>query len=205
MAILLLFCIPLVFAAYVSQLEDNRKHLFVFFYGVLIAILFLAAEIFLFSETDRIIDSLRHYLFHSFLIDTAIPVCIVTIIAACLSGFNFLPVPSALFGLFTVKIYYHIFLTSAHLRIEPILLSIIVYIGTLFIFDALLRFCNDIAFSHFVAYLLCFTVFIGCLLLGFLGLGFRFFGENKTVYSCIFAGIAVTGIISHFTAHRGKM
>lgn len=204
MAVLLLFCLPLVFCAYAFQLEERNKHFFAFFTGITVTALFLLTVSSFFSKTDVYIGTLKSYLFYVFLTDTLIPVGIVIVIVLLLSRFNALTVPAALFGLFTVKIYQQLFLTSAHLRIMPIVFTMIVYTGALFILDAFLHFCSDATFHYGIVCILGFLLFMGVLLLGVFGLGLYYFGRNTVVYSSIFTGIAVIGTILHFAVHRGR-
>ena len=202
MAILLLFCIPLIFFSYVFQLEAKNKHIFMFFIGIATTTLFLLLLSFFFAQTDRYIDAVGRYFFYYFFIDTFIPLCVVLLVALLLSGFNVSTVPSALFGLFTVKIYQHLFLLSVHLRIMPIVLFIITYIGALFILDALLHFCEGITFYYFIAVFLSFLLFIGILILGIFGLGIQYFKGSQIIYCSILAGIIITGTLLHFVLYR---
>ena len=110
-----------------------------FFVGIAAATLFSLVMSLFSRSADRAIDSLGSYFFYSFFVDTFIPLCVVLLIAVLLSGLNILTVPAALFGLFTVKIYQQLFLASAHIRIMPIVLCIILYASALFILDALLH------------------------------------------------------------------
>ena len=140
--------------------------------------------------------------FYYFFIDTFIPLCVVLLAALLLSGFNVSTVPSALFGLFTVKIYQQLFLASTHLRIIPIVLCIILYASALFILDALLHFCTDITFYYAVAYALCFLLYIGILILGTFALGLHYFKGNPLIYGSILAGLTLIGTVLHFILYR---
>ena len=202
MTVLLLLCLPLVFFSYAFQLEAKNKHIFMFFIGITTTMLFSLLISFFSSNTDRYIDTVGSYFFYAFFVDTLIPLCVVTAVALILSGFNMITTPAALFGLFTVKIYQQLFLTSTHLRSMPIILSIIMYAGSLFILDALLHFCADITFYYFIACTICFFLFIGIFMLGTFALGIYYFKGNQTVYSAILAGIAVIGTLLHFIGHR---
>ena len=202
MAVLLLLCIPLIFFSYAFQLEEKNKHIFLFFVGIAATTLFLLIVSFFSAKTDRYIGSLGSYFFYSFFVDTFIPFCIVLLIALIFSGFNVLPIPAALFGLFTVKIYQQLFLASTHLRIMPIVLCIILYASALFILDALLHFCTDITFYYIVACTLCFLLFIGILILGTFALGLHYFKGNPIIYGSILAGIALIGTVLHFILYR---
>ncbi|EPF30002.1 hypothetical protein C5N99_00075 [Treponema medium] len=202
MAVLLLLCIPLIFFSYAFQLEEKNKHIFLFFVGSAATTLFLLIVSFFSAKTDRYIGSLGSYFFYSFFVDTFIPFCIVLLIALIFSGFNVLPIPAALFGLFTVKIYQQLFLASTHLRIMPIVLCIILYASALFILDALLHFCTDITFYYTVACTLCFLLFIGILILGTFALGLHYFKGNPIIYGSILAGIALIGTVLHFILYR---
>ena len=202
MAVLLLFCLPLIFFAYAFQLEARNKHIFIFFIGIAATALFLLTVSFFSAKTDRYIGSLGSYFFYSFFINTFIPLCIVLLIALIFSGFNTLTMTAALFGFFTVKIYEQLFLASAHLHITPIVLSIIMYAGALFILDALLHFCADITFYYAIACALCFLLFIGILILGTFALGLRYFKGNPIVYGSILAGITLIGMGLHFILYR---
>lgn len=202
MAVLLLFCLPLIFFSYAFQLEEKNKHIFMFFVGIAAATLFLLIEPFFYAKTDGSIDSLGSYFFHSFFVDTFIPFCVVLLIALIFSGFNALPIPAALFGLFTVKIYQQLFLASTHLRIIPIVLCIILYASALFILDALLHFCTDITFYYAVAYALCFLLYIGIIMLGTFALGLHYFKENPLIYGSILAGLTLIGTVLHFILYR---
>lgn len=173
-----------------------------FFVGIAAATLFLLIEPFFYAKTDRYIDSLGSYFFHSFFVDTFIPFCVVLLIALIFSGFNGLPIPAALFGLFTVKIYQQLFLASTHLRIIPIVLCIILYASALFILDALLHFCTDITFYYAVAYALCFLLYIGIIMLGTFALGLHYFKGNPLIYGSILAGLTLIGTVLHFILYR---
>ena len=202
MAVLLLFCLPLIFFSYAFQLEEKNKHIFIFFVGIAATTLFLLIVSFFSAKTDRYIGSLGSYFFYFFFVDTFIPFCIVLLIALIFSGFNVLPIPAALFGLFTVKRYQQLFLASTHLRIMPIVLCIILYASALFILDALLHFCTDITFYYAVACTLCFLLFIGILILGTFALGLHYFKENPIIYGSILAGITLIGTVLHFILYR---
>lgn len=202
MAVLLLFCLPLIFFSYMFQLEAKNKHIFIFFIGIATTTLFLLLTSFFPAETDRYINTLGSYFFYFFFIDTLIPLCLVVLIALLLSGFSASTIPSALFGLFTVKIYRQLFLASPHLHIMPIALCIIMYAEALFILDALLHFCDSVTFYYFIAVSLCFLLFIGILALGTFGLGVQYFKGSRIVYNSILAGITVIGTILHFIVHR---
>ena len=202
MAVLLLFCLPLIFFSYAFQLEEKNKHIFMFFIGITAATLFLLIVSFFSARVDRYIGSLGSYFFYSFFVDTFIPFCIVLLIALIFSGFNVLPVPAALFGLFTVKIYQQLFLASTHLRIIPIVLCIILYASALFILDALLHFCTDITFYYAVACVLCFLLYIGILILGTFALGLHYFKGNPLIYGSILAGLTFIGAVLHFILYR---
>ena len=204
MAVLLLLCIPLIFFSYAFQLEEKNKHIFIFFVGIAATTLFLLIVSFFSAKTDRYIGSLGSYFFYFFFVDTFIPFCIVLLIALIFSGFNVLPIPAALFGLFTVKIYQQLFLASTHLRIMPIVLCIILYASALFILDALLHFCTDITFYYAVACTLCFLLFIGILILGTFALGLHYFKENPIIYGSILAGINLIGTVLHFILYRQR-
>ena len=173
-----------------------------FFVGIAAATLFLLIEPFFYAKTDGSIDSLGSYFFHSFFVDTFIPFCVVLLIALIFSGFNALPIPAALFGLFTVKIYQQLFLASTHLRIIPIVLCIILYASALFILDALLHFCTDITFYYAVAYTLCFPLYIGIIMLGTFALGLHYFKGNPLIYDSILAGLTLIGTVLHFIRYR---
>ncbi|MGI5090296.1 hypothetical protein ABK01_05975 [Treponema sp. OMZ 305] len=202
MAVLLLFCIPLIFFSYAFQLEEKNKHIFMFFVGIAATTLFLLIVSFFSAKTDRYIGSLGSYFFYSFFVDTFIPFCIVLLIALIFSGFNVLPIPAALFGLFTVKIYQQLFLASTHLRIMPIVLCIILYTSALFILDALLHFCAEITFYYAVACTLCFLLFMGILMLGTFALGLYYFKGDPIIYGSILAGLALIGTVLHFILYR---
>lgn len=204
MAVLLLLCIPLIFFSYAFRLEEKNKHIFIFFVGIAATTLFLLIVSFFSAKTDRYIGSLGSYFFYFFFVDTFIPFCIVLLIALIFSGFNVLPIPAALFGLFTVKIYQQLFLASTHLRIMPIVLCIILYASALFILDALLYFCTDITFYYAVACTLCFLLFIGILILGTFALGLHYFKENPIIYGSILAGITLIGTVLHFILYRQR-
>jgi len=204
MAVLLLLCIPLIFFSYAFRLEEKNKHIFMFFVGIAATTLFLLIVSFFSAKTDRYIGSLGSYFFYFFFVDTFIPFCIVLLIALIFSGFNVLPIPAALFGLFTVKIYQQLFLASTHLRIMPIVLCIILYASALFILDALLHFCTDITFYYAVACTLCFLLFIGILILGTFALGLHYFKENPIIYGSILAGITLIGTVLHFILYRQR-
>ena len=175
-----------------------------FFVGIAATTLFLLIVSFFSAKTDRYIGSLGSYFFYFFFVDTFIPFCIVLLIALIFSGFNVLPIPAALFGLFTVKIYQQLFLASTHLRIMPIVLCIILYASALFVLDALLHFCTDITFYYTVACTLCFLLFIGILILGTFALGLHYFKENPIIYGSILAGITLIGTVLHFILYRQK-
>lgn len=202
MAVLLLFCLPLIFFSYVFQLEEKNKHIFIFFIGITTTALFFLLVSFFSAKTDRYIDPLGNFFFYAFVLDTFIPLCIVLLIALLFSGFNVSTMPAALFGLFTVKIYQQLLLTSAHPHIMPIVLCMIMYAGALFILDALLHFCAGITFYYFIAVSLCFLLFIGILVLGAFALDSYYFRGNPVAYSVILAGIAVPGTLVHFILYR---
>lgn len=202
MAVLLLLCIPLIFFSYAFQLEEKNKHIFMFFVGIAATTLFLLIVSFFSAKTDRYIGSLGSYFFYSFFVDTFIPFCVVLLIALIFSGFNVLPIPAALFGLFTVKIYQQLFLASTHLRIMPIVLCIILYASALFILDALLHFCTDITFYYAVACTLCFLLFMGILILGTFALGLHYFKGDPIIYGSILAGLSLIGTVLHFILYR---
>ena len=202
MAVLLLFCLPLIFFSYTFQLEEKNKHIFMFFVGIGAATLFLLIISFFPAKTDRYIGSLGSYFFYSFFVDTLIPFCIVVLIALIFSGFNVLATSAALFGLFTVKIYQQLFLTSTHLRIMPIVLCIVMYTGALFILDALLHFADNITFYYPIVCVLCFLLFIGVLMLGSLALGLNYFKEKPMIHGSILIGIALIGMVLHFIVYR---
>ena len=184
MAILLLFCLPLVFFSYVYQLEEKNKHIVLFVVGIAATTLFLLIVSFFSANTDHYIDSLGNYFFYFF------------------SGFYVLTTPAALFGFFTVKIYQQLFLASTHLHIMPIVLYIVMYAGALFILDALLHFSENITFYPFIAYALCFILFIGILMLGTLALGLNYFKGNPLIYNSILTGIVLIGMVLHFIIYR---
>lgn len=173
-----------------------------FFVGIAATTLFWLAVSFFSAKTDRYIGSVGNYFFYSFFIDTFIPFCIVLLIALICSGFTILPITAALFGLFTVKIYRQLFLTSTHLRIMPIVLCIIMYTSALFILDALLHFCADIAFPYVIACILSFFLFIGSLISGTIALGLHYFKENPIIYGSILVGLTLTGTALHFIIYR---
>ena len=175
-----------------------------FFIGIATTTLFLLLVSFFSVKTDRYIDTLGSYFFYSLFTDTFIPLCVVLLIALLLSGFNVSTMPAALFGLFTVKIYQQLFLSSTHLRIMPIVLYIIMYAGALFILDALLHFCVGMTFYYSIASILCFLLFIGILVLGAFSLGLHYFKGNRTVYYSILATIALIGAILHFIVYRHR-
>ena len=202
MAVLLLFCIPLVFFSYSFQLEEKNKHIFMFFVGIAATTLFSLVVSFFSAKTDHYIGSLGSYFFYFFFVDTFIPFCIVLLIALIFSGFNASVPPAALFVLFTVKIYQQLFLASTHLRITPIVLSIILYVSALFILDALLRFCADVTFYYAIACALVFLLFIGILILGTFALGFYYFKGTQIIYGSILTGIALIGTVLHFIIYR---
>jgi hypothetical protein len=202
MTVLLLLCIPLIFFSYASQLEEKNKHIFMFFVGIAATTLFLLVVSFFSAKTDRYIGSLGGYFFYFFFVDTFIPFCVVLLTALIFSGFSILPIPAALFGLFTVKIYQQLFLASTHLRIMPVILCIIMYASALFILDALLHFCTEITFYYVVAGSLCFLLFIGVLILGTFALGLYYFKGNPLTYGAILAGIALIGTVLHFIIYR---
>jgi hypothetical protein len=202
MAVLLLFCIPIIFFSYAFQLEEKKKHIFMFFVGIAAATLFSLVMSLFSRSADRVIDSLGSYFFYSFFVDTFIPLCVVLLIAVLLSGLNILTVPAALFGLFTVKIYQQLFLASAHIRIMPIVLCIILYASALFILDALLHLSADITFYYAVACTLCIFLFMGILILGTFALGLQYFKGNPFIYGSILAGIALIGVVLHFVVYR---
>ena len=204
MVVLLLFCIPLIFFSYAFQLEEKNKHIFMFFVGVATMSLFLLAISFFSAKTARSVGSLGGYFFYFFFVDTFIPFCIVLLIALIFSGFSILPIPAAMFGLFTVKIYQQLFLASAHPRIMPIILCIIMYVSALFILDALLHFCNDITFYYIIACIFCFLLFIGLLMLGTLAIGLHYFKGNPIIYGAILIGMSVIGTILHVIIYRRR-
>lgn len=173
-----------------------------FFIGIAVTMLFLLLLSFFSAKTDHYIGSLGGYLFYFFFVDTFIPFCIVLLISLIFSGFNVLPTTAALFGLFTVKIYQQLFFASTHLRIMPIVLCIIIYVGALFILDALLHFCDEITFSYVIACVLCFFLFIGILILGNFALGLHYFKGDPMIYGSILTGIAVIGTVLHFITYR---
>ena len=94
------------------------------------------------------------------------------------------------------------FLASTHLRITPIVLSIILYVSALFILDALLRFCADVTFYYAIACALVFLLFIGILILGTFALGFYYFKGTQIIYGSILTGIALIGTVLHFIIYR---
>ena len=202
MAILLLFCLPLVFFSYVYQLEEKNKHIVLFVVGIAATTLFLLIVSFFSANTDHYIDSLGNYFFYFFFVETFIPFCIVLLLALIFSGFYVLTTPAALFGFFTVKIYQQLFLASTHLHITPIVLYIVMYAGALFILDALLHFSENITFYPFIAYALCFILFIGILMLGTLALGLNYFKGNPLIYNSILTGIVLIGMVLHFIMYR---
>ena len=202
MAVLLLFCLPLVFFSYAFQLEEKNKHIFMFVVGIAATTLFLLTVSFFSVNTDRYIASLGNYFFYSFFIDTFIPFCIVLLVALIFSGFNVLSIPAALFGLFVVKIYQQLFLASTHLHVMPIVLCIITYASTLLILDALLHFCADITFSYTIVCILCFFLFISTLMLGIFALGLHYFKGNPMIYGSILAGLPLFGAVLHFIIYR---
>lgn len=204
MAVLLLFCLPLIFFSYAFQLEEKNKHFFMFFVGIATTTLFLLIVSFFSAKTDRYIGSLESYFFYSFFVDTFIPFCIVLLIALIFSGFNVLPISAALFGLFTVKIYQQLFLASMHLRIMPVILCIILYASALFILDALLHFCTGITFYYAIACTLCFLLFIGILILGTFALGLHYFKGTPVIYGSILAGLTLIGTVLHFILYRKR-
>lgn len=173
-----------------------------FFVGIAAATLFSLVMSLFSRSADRVIDSLGSYFFYSFFVDTFIPLCVVLLIAVLLSGLNILTVPAALFGLFTVKIYQQLFLASAHIRIMPIVLCIILYASALFILDALLHLSADITFYYAVACTLCIFLFMGILILGTFALGLQYFKGNPFIYGSILAGIALIGMVLHFVVYR---
>lgn len=202
MAVLLLFCIPLVLSAYIFQLEETEKHFLAFLLGVFVAALCIFAITSAFPRIAAAPDTLQRFMRHTFFLQTGIPLCITAAAALVLFRFKFLVVPSALFGFFTVKIYQQLFLMSAHMRILPIIFHIIMYVGALFIFDALLRLCTQMTFYYLVACTCCFVLFIGILAAGFFGLGLWYFRGNEIVYLSIFVGIALIGIGVHVAVYR---
>ena len=202
MTVLLLFCIPLFFFSYVFQLEEKNKHIFMFFVGSAAAALFLLVVSFFSAQTEHYIGSLSAYFFYSFFVDTFIPFCIVLLTAFIISGFSVSSLPAALFGLFTVKIYRQLFLTSTHLHIMPIVLCIIMYTSALFILDALLHFCADITLHYIISCILSFLLFIGILMLGIFALGLYYFKASPIIYGSILAGFAIIGMALHFIIYR---
>lgn len=202
MALLLLFCIPLIFFSYIFQGESKNKHIFMFLVGIAATTVFLLFLSFFSAKTDRYIGTLGGYIFYSFFVDTFIPLCIVLVIALIFSGFNVGTTPAALFGLFTVKIYQQLFLASAQLRIMPIVLCIIMYTSALFILDALLHFSDSVTFYYPVACVLCFLLFSGILIVGTFALAFYYFKGNPIIYGSILTGSMVLGSILHFITYR---
>jgi len=205
MSILLLFCLPLIFGAYAFQLEEKHKHFFAFFIGIFTSSLFLLLISSFSLNKDASIGSLKDYLFQAFFTGTVIPIGIVVLAVLPLTGFSFPTVPSALFGLFTVKVYQQLFLSSAHVRIMPVVLLITVYAGTLFIFDALLHFCANITFYYSIACILCFCFSIGILMIGISGIGIRYFGGRELIYGSLIAVPAVVGTVLHIIVYRKGM
>ena len=173
-----------------------------FFVGIAATTLFLLVVSFFSAKTDRYIGSLGGYFFYFFFVDTFIPFCVVLLTALIFSGFSILPIPAALFGLFTVKIYQQLFLASTHLRIMPVILCIIMYAGALFILDALLHFFTKITLYYAIAGSLCFLLFLGVLVLGTFALGLYYFKGNPLTYGAILTGIALIGTVLHFIIYR---
>ena len=202
MAILLLFCLPLIFFSYVFQAESKNKHIFIFFVGIAATALFILLLSFFSAKTDRVIDSLRSYVFYFFFVDIFIPFCVVLPITLIFSGFNILTTPAALFGFFTVQIYHQLFLASAHLHIMPVVLYIIMYTSALFILDGLLHFSDNVTFYYPVACALCFLLYIGILILGTIAQGLHYFKGNPIMYSSILMGIPLIGSVSHIITYR---
>ena len=202
MAILLLFCLPLVLGSYIFQLEEKEKHFLAFLLGSFVTSLCLFSISYLVPKTFLLPNTLQNFIWNGFFIQTGIPLCITALVVLLLFRFNFLVLPSALFGLFTVKIYQQLFLMSSHVRILPIFFHITVYVGTLFLFDALLRLCAEMTFYYSVACSCCFLVFVGILMFGFFGLGLWYFHGNELVYRSVFAGISLIGIGLHIVIYR---
>lgn len=202
MAVLLLFCLPLVLGSYIFQLEEKEKHFLAFFLGSVLTSLCLFSISYIVPKTFFVPNTLQNFIWNVFFIQTGIPLCIAVLATLLLFRFNFLILPSALFGLFTVKIYQQLFLMSTHVRILPIFFHIVVYVGALFIFDALLRLCSGMSFYYITAFCCSFLLFVGILMLGFLGLGLWFFHEQELFYRSIFAGIVLIGIGMHIIVYR---
>ena len=204
MAILLLFCLPLVFASYTFQLEDKNRHLYAFFLGMCTAALLLllvstVSPLALYNKAD----TLKSYMYHVFFIHTTIPLLVTALAVFLLSGFQFIAVPSGLFGLFTVKVYQQLFLTSAAPRIMPVVFYILLYVSALFIFDALLHFCAEVTFYDNAVCSLCFCVILVVLLVGHLGWGLWYFKNIGTVYTAaLFAVPTVLGLALHIAVYR---
>lgn len=203
MSVLLLFCLPLIFASYVFQLEDKNKHIFAFFTGILVSALLQPLISTVMPQAVSYAHSLKSYVHAVFAAGTGIPLLITALAVFLLSGFQFLAVPSGLFGLFTVKIYQYLFLTSAHPHTMPIVFYLLIYTGTLFIFDAALHFCAELTFYHYAVCCICFFLFAALLFCGHLGWGLWYFGYMRTAYagSC-FAGLMVLGFGLHSVVYR---
>ena len=202
MAVLLFFCIPLIFFSYVFQVESKNKHIFMFLVGIAATTLFLLFLSFFSAKADRYIATIGGYVFYAFFVDTFIPLCIVLVIALIFSGFNVVATPAALFGLFTVKIYQQLFLASAQMRLMPIVLSIIMYISALFILDALLHFSDSVTFYYPIACTLCFLLFIGILIVGTFALAFYHLKGNPIIYGSLLTGTMLLATVLHFIVYR---
>lgn len=201
MTILLLFVLPLVFGAYAFQLEDKHAHFAAFFFGIILGALFLVIASFFGTHSISSAHSLTAYFLYVFFTEILLPVCIVAPCALIVSRFNFLTVPAALFGLATVKIYHSMFLFSSSARMFPIIMYLIIYTGTLFIFDALLRLCTEITFYYFAAASLCFAVFIAALGVGCFAMALYYFKGNSLAYGLMLGSIGIIGLLLHFFVH----
>ena len=203
MVVLLLLCLPLVFASYAFQLEDKNRHIFSFFLGIFTAGLLIPVVSTVFPLALHNIDSMKSYVYHAFFTHTIVPLLITALAVFLLSGFQPLAVPSGLFGLFTVKIYQQLFITSADPRVMPVVFYILLYASTLFIFDALLHFCAEITFYYYTVCGLCFLGFLGLLFGAYFGWGLWYFGNISSVSAvALFAGLTVLALALHITVYR---
>ena len=194
MIVLLVFCLPLVFAASVTYSEEKKRSIVIYGVGILLSAVTVSALSAIFQIDGNMTDSLTAYLLYHFFIDTVIPLCIVLPVCILIARFHFLTTSAALFGFFTVKVYQFLFLTSAEGRITPVVLRIVLYVGAGLCFDALLRLCSVRSWRHFTQYAILLVGFFCITAIGWFAVSLWYFKGSGIIYSTILSGLLFVGI-----------
>lgn len=194
MIVLLVFCLPLVFAASVTYSEEKSRSILMYGVSILLSAITVPVLSAVFWINGNVTDSLAAYFLYYLFIDTFIPLCIVLPLCILIARVHFLTTPAVLFGFFTVKVYQILFLTSAEGRIAPVLLRIIVYAGAVLCFDALLRLCAVRFWRHFTQYAILLIAFFCITAFGWFAVSLWYFKGNSIVYSAILFGLSFIGL-----------